>query len=86
MTAPEDDDADLRRAFSDLRRADAEVAPAFDRVLARAVRPGRRIAPGRALLVAASLAAVAIASLAVRRPHPAPQPPVSIEEWTAPTD
>lgn len=86
MTMPDDDDADLRQAFADLRRADAEAAPPFERLRAHAVRPGRRLAPGRALLVAASLAAAVIAGLAVRRPHPAPPPPVSIEEWAAPTD
>jgi hypothetical protein len=83
MSAPEDDD--LRRAFAELRRADAESAPAYDRVRGRP--QGVRVeVPTGTLLVAASLVAAVIAGLAVRRPAPPPPAFVSLEHWTAPTD
>lgn len=85
MTLP-DDDGDLRRAFADLRRADAETAPGYERVRGRADVATRRRPRAGALLVAASLAAAVIGGLAVRRPPAPPPPAVSVEDWTAPTD
>ena len=84
MTMRDDDrdDADLRQAFAVLRREDANAAPIFQAVLARA-RP-RRLAPLGGLLVAASVAA-AVLGIVVRRPDP-PKPMASMGTWIAPTD
>jgi hypothetical protein len=84
MMTPGDgrDDADLRQAFSVLRREDAKSAPTFEAVRAR--RAARRLAPLGGLLAAASVAA-AILGIVVRRPDP-PPPMASMEQWIAPTD
>src|SRR5687767_3627552 len=85
MRDDDQDDADLRRAFSALRREEAKAAPTFEAVRARArSRRPHRLAPLGGLLVAASVAA-AVLGIVVRRPDP-PPPMASVEEWIAPTD
>jgi hypothetical protein len=84
-----DDDTDLRSAFEALRREDAARAPSFEALLRKAPRSADRrrpwLVPAVTGAVAAAALTVAIVSVA-RRPEPRLPPPVSIEEWTAPTD
>ena len=84
-----DDGADLRAAFAVVRREDAAGAPPFQAVLAASRRADHRRRPWLmpALMGTMTAAVVAVALVAVtRRPDPRPPSPVSIEDWTAPTD
>lgn len=84
-----DADADMRAAFTAVRNADAVGAPPFEAVLALARRDTHRRRPWLvpALTGSVAAAALAVAIVAVmHRPEPRVPPPVSIEEWTAPTD
>ncbi len=83
----DDDEDDLRQAFAALRRDDAEQAPLFEGVLTAAqLRRGRRgLVPLLGGLVA-SVAAIVLVVVAVRRPASTPPRMFAIERWTAPTD
>lgn len=79
-----DDDSDLREAFQELRREDAEQLPAFGALLADAGR--RRHVGSRAVLAAAALVATVVAGALLRRPAPQPPAAEAIGHWIAPTD
>lgn len=93
MTA-EDDDRDLREAFSSLRRDQEGRGPGFVELWRAA--DGRRGASHRrpalpALAAASALAAAALVALALRHAGPsatpsAPPGTAALSEWTAPTD
>jgi hypothetical protein len=84
-----DDEADLRAAFAVVRSEDAAAAPSYEAVLAASRRiPQRRrpwLVPALTGTMAAAVVAVALVAV-TRRPEPRLPSPVSIEEWTAPTD
>ena len=90
---PLDEDADLERAFEALRREEADTAPDFGTMVARArhglgeTEPGPGLLrAGGGLLVAASLVAAVVLTVVPRGPRPAPPSLTSIEHWVAPTD
>jgi hypothetical protein len=88
MSMDPHDDEDLRRAFAELRRADAQGAPSYEAVMARAARPRpAALAPvlASALGVGAVIAALAV-GLAIRWTPPPSPSPVAMAAWTAPTD
>jgi hypothetical protein len=89
------EDRDLERLFDELRRADEGSAPAFTHVLERArakpeasSRPMPRV-PLRFALLAALLAAVALATVLLRRPSReigGRDQPVMLAHWKSQTD
>jgi hypothetical protein len=86
----QDDEADLRAAFANMRREDAAGAPSFEAVVAAASRVGadrRRpwLVPALTGTAAAAALVVAVTAI-VRRPEPRAPAAISIDEWTAPTD
>ncbi len=79
-----DEDPELRRWFTALRREEAQAAPPFRRVWA-AARAGRR--PRRRVRFAVAAVALALLALLWLRPGPAPESGTSpsIAQWRSPT-
>jgi hypothetical protein len=88
---PENGDRELARLFANLRRADAAATPPFRHVLERPRRRGLG-APRSLAAVSALTALAAVAVLAAFLLHapalktPGGNPPLSLAQWTSPTD